>query len=115
MLQAQGWQKYLHCTEKPHFARQSGSKSFYGGLRKLSCRRKLIELDPHFRQRRKILIISLQSQPTLVGGTHNTETIVVVAVIRVVVVPISNLAVIAVVIPTAAALNSVRTRRGTGS
>lgn len=45
MLQAQGWQKHLHCTEKPHFARQSGSKSFYGGLRKLSCRLLLIELE----------------------------------------------------------------------
>ena len=114
MLQAQGWQKYLHCTEKPHFARQSGSKSFYGGLRKLSCRRKLIELDPHFRQRRKILIISLQSQPTLVGGTHNTETKVVVAEVRAAVVPIRHGTARSIAAPRATATDAARTRRRAG-
>ena len=51
---------------------------------------KAYRAGPALPRKRKILIISLQSQPTLVGWTHNTETKVVVAVIRVVVVPIRH-------------------------
>ena len=48
------------------------------------------------------------------AGTHNTETVVVVAVVRVVVVPVRNLAVVIVVIPGTTALYAVRTRRRAG-
>ena len=99
--------KTVPCRQK------SGSKSFkadYGYyLPPFSYR-----AGPALPRKRKILIISLQSQPTLVGRTHNTETIVIVAVVRVVVVPVRNLAVVIVVIPGTTALYAVRTRRRAG-
>lgn len=47
------------------------------------------------------------------AGAHNTETKVVVAVVRVVVVPVTNRRVVGVVIPRAAAFDAVRAGSGT--
>ena len=44
-------------------------------------------------------------------GANQAEAIVVVAIVRVVVVPVSNLRVVGVVIPRTATLTAVRTRR----
>ena len=44
-------------------------------------------------------------------GANNAEAEIVVTVVRVVVVPISNLAVVVVVVPTATTYNAVRTGR----
>ena len=49
------------------------------------------------------------------AGTNNTETVVVVAVVRVVVVPVSNRAVRGVVVPRATAFDAVIARRSAGS
>ena len=46
---------------------------------------------------------------------HNTENIVLIAVVRVVVVTVSNLAVVGIVIPRATPLNTVIARRRTRS
>ena len=48
------------------------------------------------------------------AGTHNTETVVVVAVVRVVVVPVRHGTVGSIVVPRAATLYAVRTRRRAG-
>ena len=89
---AQVQQKHLHCTEKPYPAGKSPVlKVFKDGLRLLPA-----------------ACVALRA------GTHNTETVVVVAVVRVVVVPVRNLAVVIVVIPGTTALYAVRTRRRAG-
>ena len=48
------------------------------------------------------------------AGTHNTEPVLVVPVVRVAVVPVRNLAALLGAIPGTAALNPVRTRRRAG-
>ena len=107
--------KALHCTEKPYPADKSPVlKVFKGGLRLLPAACVALRAGPALPRKRKILIISLQSQPTLVGWTHNTETVVIVAVVRVVVVPIRHGTVGSIVVPRAATLYAVRTRRRAG-
>ena len=84
--------KTVPCRQK------SGSKSFkadYGYcLPPFSYR-----AGPALPHKRKILIISLQSQPTLVGGANKAEAQVVVPVRRSVVVPVANRRVVGVVVP----------------
>ena len=82
----------MHCTEKPYNAGKSPVlKVFTGGLRLLPA-----------------ACVALRA------GTHNTETVVVVAVVRVVVVPIRHGTVGSIVVPRAATLYAVKTRRRAG-
>ena len=82
----------MHCTEKPYPAGKSPVlKVFKGGLRLLPA-----------------ACVALRA------GTHNTETIVVVTVVRVVVIPIRHGTVGSIVVPRTATLNAVRTRRRAG-
>ena len=75
-LPAQVRQKHLHCTGKAYNAGKSPVlKVFKGGLRLLPAACVALKAGPALLRKRKILIISLQSQPAPAGWTHNTETI----------------------------------------
>ena len=65
---AQVRQKHLHCMGKAYNAGKSPVlKVFKGGLRLLPAACVALRAGPALPRKRKILIISLQSQPTLVG------------------------------------------------
>ena len=67
-LPAQVRQKHLHCTEKAYNAGKSPVlKVFKGGLRLLPAACVALKAGPALLRKRKILIISLQSQPAPAG------------------------------------------------
>ena len=71
---AQVRQKHLHCTEKAYNAGKSPVlKVFKGGLRLLPAACVALRAGPTLPRKRKILIISLQSQPTLVCCANKAE------------------------------------------
>ena len=89
---AQVRQKHLHCTEKAYNAGKSPVlKVFKGGLRLLPAACVALRAEPTLPRKRKILIISLQSQPTLVCCANKAEANEVVAPVRrSAVVPVTN-------------------------
>ncbi len=64
---------------------------------------------------RKFIIISLQVQPALVGCANHAEAKIVVAVVRVVVVPVRNRTVVSVIVPAGTTVYAVRAGRSAGS
>ena len=103
--------KKISCKAQKYFARYFPVYPIW--FCGLALKSKLCE--PALSRKRKILIISLQSQPTLVGWTHNTETPVIAAVVRVfVVIPGRHFTAGSTVEPRAATLYAVRTRRRAG-
>ena len=89
---AQVRQKHLHCTEKAYNTGKSPVlKVFKGGLRLLPAACVALRAGPTLPRKRKILIISLQSQPTLVGCANKADANEVVAPVRrSAVVPVTN-------------------------
>lgn len=55
-----------------------------------------------FRRMRKVLILSLQNRPTLVGVANQAEATVAAAAVRVAAAPVSNPRVVGAEIPTTA-------------
>ena len=108
---AQVRQKHLHCTEKAYNAGKSPVlKVFKGGLRLLPAACVALRAGPALPRKRKILIISLQSQPTLVCCANKAEAHSAVPERRSAAVPIANRRVAGVVVPRTTPTDTARTR-----
>ena len=109
---AQVRQKHLHCTEKAYNAGKSPVlKVFKGGLRLLPAACVALRAGPTLPRKRKILIISLQSQPTLVGRANKAEAQEAVPGRRSAAAPVANRRAPGVEVPRTTPHDTVRTRR----